>query len=643
MKMKRMRWLAVAVIVGVGLGFLIMALPGGQAQARDSRDASFPQGGFNPSVTDKASVFAAGPAMAGDVLSLAGSSVATDDCYQEDKAQTLCFTVYNGSTDGEWVNQVRLTFPTLDGNWQAACNSALEDQTDSVGYPVDLNCSTPSVNEILYTDNAGGWDGISAGASWHTCVDVTIPSGYNGIRPIPWVLDGSDSGSENDQVWIEKCTPLTLKPSQAVIAGCNGAVQSLDFELTNYGAGNGVDVTLVYDAPDATFTGLTDVTMNEGETITFTAGLKPDLCLEPGEQVVANLTVNGNGHEDTSVITQTISDSGGWRRRSDSPISSMDNVVIWAHREDGPPGDEGLWSIGGLDSGGAAQRYDPGADTWITYTNPLSPVIEYPMDGCYGLNDQGEEIVTLFPDTVVTGSLQVFNLEHHTWSTRSIPIGYPEEGRWAHDVVSLLQHTGENVCYLSGGSTETGGGRTRDLWEYDPGANTVVSRGPFTATVWFGFHASWYVPWIGDDGGICVAGGVDHNYQVNNATQCYDIGADTFNPQNSDLGTLPEPWWGMADGWQITDQGYELWIAGGVAQDGTLLPASAYFREGMTGFAYGPPVSEPLYRLEGDSYAGQFFTLNGSRGGFWSSPFSLHLASCPTCNEIFLPLTIRDN
>jgi len=97
----------------------------------------------------------------------------------------------------------------------------------------------------------------------------------------------------------------------------------------------------------------------------------------------------------------------------------------------------------------------------------------------------------------------------------------------------------------------------------------------------------------------------------------------------------------MADGWQITDDGYELWIANGVAQDGTLLPASAYIRQGMSNFAYGPAIPDGLYRLEGDAWQDQFYTLNGSRGGFWYSEFSLHLAPCPTCYKNYLPLVLR--
>jgi hypothetical protein len=509
-----------------------------------------------------------------------------------------------------------------------------------------MSC-TPSGNQVVYaTSDSDGWGEISSGASWSFCVDVMVPSGYTGDRSISWVLHGDDGSSESGSIEIEACTPLRLTPAQFSIEGCNGLTQTIEFKLENYGAGD-VDLDVTYDAPEADFAGSHPSSIQQGETITFVTMLKPNLCLQPGEQITASLTIQaqGGGHAETSLITQTVTENSGWHRLDDSPIPTMDNAVIWASYADG-----GLWSVGGYGSGGAAQRYDPSSGEWLTYTNPLTPVIEYPMDSCYGLNGDGDEVIVLFPDTIVTGTLQIWNITDRNWYTEPVPApGYPEEGRWGQDIVSMLQHTGENVCYLSGGSPQEGGGRTKDLWVYTPTVNVASYIGPFTDTVppytetpVFNFHASWYVPWVGDDGAICVAGGVDHNHQIITSTQCYDLHTGQFNERNADLGGLPEPWWGMADGWQITDDGYELWIANGVAQDGTLLPASAYIREGMSNFAYGPSIPDGLYRLEGDAWQDQFYTLNGSRGGFWYSEFSLHLASCPTCYKNYLPLVLRN-
>jgi hypothetical protein len=647
--------LALGLGLAIGLVALILIIPkGGLAQPVDAGQDSEHRSAAaltGQSLLPSTSRAATTSRDVGGIKSISGSSVTTEDCYQADKTQTLCFTVYNGSSgwNTEWITQTRLTFPTLDGAWVAACKPGGQDTTDSMGNLVHFDCNTPSVNEVVYADSdSDGYGEISAGASWGVCVAITVPASYTGDRYIHWGLIGDGDGDPPHEITgtirIEKCTPLRLTPSQVTIEGCNGMTQTLEFKLENYAAGN-VNVDFTYDAPEADFTGYSPSSIQQGEVITFITQLKPNLCLEPGEQINASLTVEGNGHADTSLITQTITENAGWHRLGDSPIPAMDNAVIWANQGDG-----GLWSVGGYGSGGAAQRYDPSTGEWLTYTNPLTPVIEYPMDSCYGLNGDSDEIIVLFPDTIVTGTLQIWNITHRNWYTEPVPApGYPVEGRWGQDIVSMLQHTGENVCYLSGGSDQEGGGRTKDLWVYTPTVNVASYIGPFTDTVppcdetsVFNFHASWYVPWVGDGGAICVAGGVDHNHQINNSTQCYDLNTGQFREPGADLGTLPEPWWGMADGWQITDEGYELWIANGVAQDGTLLPASAYIREDMPNFAYGPEIPHGLYRLEGDAWEGQFYTLNGSRGGFWYSEFSLHMAPCPTCHSLHLPLTLRN-
>lgn len=657
--MKKKRWFKLSLVLTLGLGFsvllLILILPsGGLAQPvgeeqGGERSAAVALTGAASEASDESPV--------ANILDISGSSVETGDCYQSDETQTvtqtLCFQFYNGSTDGEWIKEITLTLPVDPSPpplaWSAsAC--VYQDPTDSVGYAVNFSC-TPSGNQVVYASADGdGFGEISNGASWGTCVEVVVPGGYTGDRYIPWELHGDAGGSESGSIRIEKCTPLRLTPSQVTIEGCNGLTQTIEFKLENYAAGN-VDLDFTYNAPEANFAGYGPSNIQQGGVITFITQLKPDLCLEPGEQINASLTVEGNGHSDTSAITQTITDEDGWRRRDDSPIPAMDSVVVWANQGDG-----GLWSIGGYGSKGAAQRYDPATGEWLTYTNPLTPVIEYPVDGCYGLDDAGDEIVVLFPDTLVTDTLQVFNITTHQWYTRPIPTFFPAVptstydyiGFWGVDVVSLLNNPAvhdipdTNMCYLSGGNHEKpGGGSTRNLWRYDPEINSGEFITNFADSgVVFGFHASWYVPWIGTSGSICVAGGADHNHYIHDKTQCIDLAAGA--PAAEDLGTLPEPWWGMADGWQITDDGYELWIANGVAQDGTLLPASAYIREGMSDFASGPEIPHGLYRLEGDAWNNEFYTLNGSRGGFWYSEFSLHLASCPTCNRVCLPLVLRN-
>ncbi|MFL7791025.1 MAG: hypothetical protein AB8I69_02710 [Anaerolineae bacterium] len=657
MEARKPRWSVLFLALGLGLGLLGLILPGGQARAGGSG------GGNSLQSFSASSLFAAGPAVDGSVLDVSGSSVEPRgyySCYEAGKAQMLCFTVYNGSNDAEWLDGITMTFPSAP-IWQPTCSSGTWDVVDSIGNPVKFTCSwaVPS-SQVYFIDNdietPTPIGEISAGSSWGFCVQVDIPAGYSGPQPVSWELSGDEDGSPPHDIvgetMIQECAPLMLNPSSVVVEGCNGTTQTLTFELWDHHAG-GATFHLDYYVPsgNAAFVGPSDFYLTSGSVVTFTAELAPDRCLDPGEQVVASIEAFGGSGGDFSVITHTVTALAGWQTLPyTSPVPSMDSVVVWASHDDG-----GLWVIGGYGADGATQRYDPGNGTWQTFQSEavITPLIEYPMDGCYGLNSAGEEIVVLFPDTIVTDTLHVFNITTHQWSTRPIPAFFPPEyvGHWGFDVVSLLNNPAvkpaiadPNMCYLSGGNnTGPGGGTTRNLWRYDPETNGGQYVGNFAGSVWFNFHASWYVPWVGDAGAICVAGGVDHNHQINDTTQCYNLGAGTFNGLNADLGTLPEAWWGMADGWQMYQGQYQIWMANGVAQDGTLLPFSAYASATSGGFQYGPDVPVGLYRVEGDGWVDSFYMVGGSEGGFSPSRHNLLLARCSWCSESFIPLALRNH
>ena len=643
--------LSITIIGGIILGgnqFSRWGQRVSQARAASSKTSNTSLESFSPdSGWSEASV------MPLEVTSIASSTITTKQCYQSGDTWTICFTVHNASPDNEWLDFVRLTFPDYPGlgPWAVACN--YQDPSDSNGSPVNMTCSINGGKEVVYVDNDPETPTpigeISAGSSWTFCVDVTVPSGYTGPRIVNWGLSGDEeSGSSvphdiEGQLTLDQCMPLMLTPSLQQVEGCNGVPQNLDFELWNNSSNSGqVDLTYLVPSNNGRFSGPDNFYLSPGDTVTFTVTLTPNLNLDPGETLTANLQAAGIGEFDSSTVEFTITPFAGWQRQANIPQATMDNAVAWAVH------DGGLWSIGGYGSEGVAQRYDPVSDDWITYTNPLTPVIEYPMDGCYGLDGDGHETIVLFPDTVITNTLQRFDITDETWEEIPVPLGYPN-GRWAQDIVSLYNVTsflspGEarNLCYISGGSTQTGGGRVKNLWEYRPAENITIYLGNFTLhQAGFAFHASWFVPWIGEEGAICVAGGVDFESGVLADSQCYDLKTGTFRGENVDLGPLPEPWWGMADGWQISDGEYQIWLANGVAQDGTLLPASAYASETSGGFHYGPSIPEGLYRLEGDGWEGQFFTLGGARGGFNYSNYTYLLTSCPECFEIFAPLVLK--
>ena len=298
----------------------------------------------------------------------------------------------------------------------------------------------------------------------------------------------------------------------------------------------------------------------------------------------------------------------------DAPFGSMDGVVI---------GYNGLiYLAGGYGSDGQVGIFNPVTRTWTTGDREPSPQIEYPGDGAFGLNKAGEPVIILFPDTTgnVSGIMHRYNTETNKWDTPSLPDGFPEDGQWAHDIVSLFPITGENICYISGGASHPGGGDLNTLWEYHPDTNTITNLGNFTHHPYgFDFHSSWYVPWIGESGAICVGGGVDLYGNYSTYTQCYDIASATFNVPNADLGEMPEPLWGAADMIMVDGEGddNQLWAANGVSGN-SIWSKSIYYSSREGKWLYGPDMPHAGYRLEGvrGTMFGVGYTFGGSEGFF---------------------------
>ena len=83
---------------------------------------------------------------------LTGSDVTVDRTfYVTPTANTFSFTVYNGSTDMEYVAGVTLTLPA---GW--TIDAAQGDAEDSFPSPVDFTTAGVGTNEISFNDNDGG-------------------------------------------------------------------------------------------------------------------------------------------------------------------------------------------------------------------------------------------------------------------------------------------------------------------------------------------------------------------------------------------------------------------------------------------------------------------------------------------------------
>jgi hypothetical protein len=291
--MKTSRWSIVAPMLGpgllLGLTLLLLTLPqAGLAQTSQANQSV----GLSLGPAPKAGAWL----IPHTVTSIANSSVTTGHCYEANQTQTLCFTVFNASTDAEWLNQVRLTFPPGPPVWTVNCST--QDATDSSGNPASLTCSEPLTNEVLFTDNDNASDGglgeIMSGTGWGFCVNATVPVTYSGPRIINWGLSGDATSAIEGETLIEQCAPLMLKPASLTVEGCNGITQTHSFELWN-NTGSGGSFDFVYDVPsgNATFAGPENFALVAGGTVTFNVQLTPDACLEPGQQVTATLQVAG--------------------------------------------------------------------------------------------------------------------------------------------------------------------------------------------------------------------------------------------------------------------------------------------------------------------------------------------------------------
>jgi hypothetical protein len=356
---------------------------------------------------------------------------------------------------------------------------------------------------------------------------------------------------------------------------------------------------------------------------------------ELGPYEGAGLEIDSNGklwlvNQGTDTVYQIESGEttnlGAWSLWNPAPFDSMDTVVI-AYKGR-------IYYVGGYQSGGKVGIYNPSIDFWTVGAPEPSPNIQYPVDGCLGLNSSGQPVIVLFPDTTgsVSGILHRYNIATNSWDTPPVPSGFPANGQWAHKIVSMLTATGENVCYISGGASTPGGGNLNTLWAYHPAGNTITDLGDFTHhPAGFDFHASWYVPWIGSEGGICVAGGIDSGSNVISDTQCYDLGTASFLLPNSDLPRMPNGIWAAADVSMMGREGsdLQLWVANGIHASLGTWKGSIYYSSLDGQWHDGPSLLYGAYRLGGatDTRQGTMHVIGGGLGGFFSpSPYNQVLA-----------------
>ena len=421
------------------------------------------------------------------------------------------------------------------------------------------------------------------------------PDGWFKAEPIP---EGAGSPS--------------LVPAWLYVDTCPSSIETVTFTLIN---NTGTSDTFLIEA---TPSGPVEVvSIPSPQTLTFGEYKEFDVVLRvlpgtlPGTPFSVTVTVTAQSNpslSDSATIDGLT--SGFWEMGKEMSFAATDGVVI---EYDGL-----LYSMGGHGSGGAVQIYDPLTDTWSSGATEPSPAIEYPSDGCFGYDANGDPVIVLFPDGTgtVSGILHRYNITADRWDTPpvpSVPSKLPSAGIWGHDVAVDREN---NICYISGGATTPGGGDLRSLYAYYPDSNTVVNLGEFDhIPSGFAHHASWYVPWLGLNGSVCVGGGIDASGVAYGDTQCYDLATGVFNTPNSDLGTLPLSLWGMADAEKYHGTDHELWIVGGVEDDfSTLHPLSYFYSKRDRTWYEGPLLQRTVFRFEADAVGEDLYAVGGTDG-----------------------------
>jgi hypothetical protein len=100
---------------------------------------------------------------------------------------------------------------------------------------------------------------------------------------------------------------LVLQPPLLAVEGCNALPQAHAFQLVNNTGAAGI-FDLDYLVPDgnATLTGPSQISLEDGQVADFEVILTPGLCVTPGDQVYARIEASGNGWTSLAEITQVV-------------------------------------------------------------------------------------------------------------------------------------------------------------------------------------------------------------------------------------------------------------------------------------------------------------------------------------------------
>lgn len=412
-----------------------------------------------------------------------------------------------------------------------------------------------------------------------------------------------------DDLSIQQCEPpsdLYLSPDTLEVAGCVGVLQRHDLSLTNWTGSDGT-FNLSYSLTEpswGTIEGPASLFLANETGASFAITITPEVCLPDGLQLFATVEASGNGYDDTTYITKTVTTKGNWTFRQAMPTPRGDLAVVSG-------GDGGLYAIGGTTSGGTPngenERYDIAADTWATKTAmPTGLTI---IDG----GQVGGVIYVPggYDGTSFVATTLAYSTTAETWTTVAAA---------PRAVAAYAVATCGGLLYRSGGAEQaTFPNGTTALEVYDPASNAWTSL----ASMEHG-HTWHAMTCIG--GKLYVAGGLDESGGESPVAEVYDIATNTWS--DAAMADLPATWWGSAD----LIKHDQMVMAGGIVGGSTSAEVIVYDPVGDS-WSSGAPLQDARFRLEGD-----YAVDSGYADGGWEPVWTPHgsneyLVQCPTCSQ----------
>ncbi len=222
--------------------------------------------------------FAARPENSG--RSIAGSTLTLDAAdYVPGSTVDWTFTVYNASTDNEWLEDIYVTFPA-GVTVNSATNFTIAGETRYLA-PDQTSGSGITIN---WYDAAGGFYGVIYPDETATAtVNVTIGSGVSGSISLPYQIDGDIWGSEPHTLTGTLTLPQSIDPIDWLeVLPPNGSVPATQSEnVTVYFSAIG-KLPGTYEAV---------ITVNSNDPVT------------PADEVTVTMVVNGILELDAPVVT----------------------------------------------------------------------------------------------------------------------------------------------------------------------------------------------------------------------------------------------------------------------------------------------------------------------------------------------------